>query len=273
MIIKKRYNHVTRQNETLGQNANSDVVEMRIGNDESFDGVLWQPYAPKVSWVLEPQDGQATVFVQYRDAAGNVSPTVYDASVRVVASPDIGSVNGAVLLEGVGAHAGIVVQVVGRSGAAPAFTGASGKYRLLLDPGTYDLMLSYTGYEPVVLEEVSVALGDVTTLPPVTLTAIPDADADGDGVGDSADNCTLVENADQRDTNGDGFGNACDADFDDNCATNFSDLGYFKSVFFTGDADADFDGDGSVGFADLGTFKSLFMLPPGPSGMADACAE
>ncbi|MFK8016193.1 MAG: S8 family serine peptidase, partial [Gammaproteobacteria bacterium] len=32
-------------------------------------------------------------------------------------------------------------------------------------------------------------------------------DTDGDGVADSADNCTLIANADQRDTNGDGFGN------------------------------------------------------------------
>ncbi|MEO1576160.1 MAG: M14 family zinc carboxypeptidase, partial [Pseudomonadota bacterium] len=35
-------------------------------------------------------------------------------------------------------------------------------------------------------------------------------DTDGDGVNDLVDNCTLIANADQRDSNGDGFGNACD---------------------------------------------------------------
>src|SRR5678815_5987580 len=34
-------------------------------------------------------------------------------------------------------------------------------------------------------------------------------DADADGVADGADNCTLVSNADQRDTDSDGFGNVC----------------------------------------------------------------
>jgi len=39
----------------------------------------------------------------------------------------------------------------------------------------------------------------------------PGADADGDGVGNAADNCPSTPNADQADTNLDGIGNACDA--------------------------------------------------------------
>jgi Thrombospondin type 3 repeat len=35
---------------------------------------------------------------------------------------------------------------------------------------------------------------------------------DGHLVADAADNCTLVPNADQRDTDGDGIGNPCDPD-------------------------------------------------------------
>ena len=40
-------------------------------------------------------------------------------------------------------------------------------------------------------------------------------DADGDGIKDTADNCPATANADQLDTDGDGQGDACDAD-DDN---------------------------------------------------------
>jgi hypothetical protein len=97
-------------------------------------------------------------------------------------------------------------------------------------------------------------------------------DADGDGLADSADNCTLVANADQRDTNGDGIGNVCDADLDDNCIVNFSDLAQMKSVFFTNNPDADLNGDGSVNFGDLGNLQAGFFLPPGPSGVPNDCA-
>jgi hypothetical protein len=94
------------------------------------------------------------------------------------------------------------------------------------------------------------------------------ADADGDGVNDSADNCTEVANADQRDTNGDGYGNICDPDLDDNGNVNFTDLGEMKELFFSADADADLNGDGSVNFLDLGVMKDMFFGPPGPSGVA-----
>lgn len=92
-----------------------------------------------------------------------------------------------------------------------------------------------------------------------------DPDTDSDGVTDDVDNCTLVANADQRDSNGDGFGNACDADLDDDGAVNFIDLGILKSVFFSADADADLNGDGAVNFLDLGIMKAGFFQPPGPS--------
>src|SRR5688500_1997304 len=38
-------------------------------------------------------------------------------------------------------------------------------------------------------------------------------DSDGDSVVDAFDNCTAVANANQLDSDGDGYGNACDADF------------------------------------------------------------
>lgn len=43
----------------------------------------------------------------------------------------------------------------------------------------------------------------------------PQADSDGDGLGDVCDNCKNVPNYPQEDWNQDGFGNACDADLDD----------------------------------------------------------
>jgi glycosylphosphatidylinositol phospholipase D len=97
------------------------------------------------------------------------------------------------------------------------------------------------------------------------------SDVDADGVRDSLDNCTQAANADQRDTDGDGFGNACDPDLNGDCNVDFADLGLMRAVFFSPDADADLDGSGAVDFNDLGVLKQLFFDPPGPTGIVNVC--
>ncbi len=113
-----------------------------------------------------------------------------------------------------------------------------------------------------------------------TFTVVGIPDADGDGIPDSADNCTLRANPAQRDTDGDGIGSACDADIAGNdCSVNFGDLAAMKAAFLSNpvdadwNADADFDGDGLVNFGDLAFLKSSFLLTPGPSGIPNACGE
>ncbi|MEL7451450.1 MAG: M4 family metallopeptidase [Pseudomonadota bacterium] len=111
----------------------------------------------------------------------------------------------------------------------------------------------------------------------VRITRCEAADSDGDEVFDLQDNCTLVANADQRDTNADGFGNACDADLDNDCAVAFGDLGLMKAAFFQGkttpgwNEDADLNGDGAINFGDLAILRSQFFSSPGPSGVTTAC--
>lgn len=90
-------------------------------------------------------------------------------------------------------------------------------------------------------------------------------DTDDDGVFDDVDNCTGVANPDQRDTDGDGFGNFCDPDLNQDLFVNFLDLAALRSVFSSADPDADFNGDGTVDFADLAIMKDGFFAAPGPS--------
>jgi hypothetical protein len=120
---------------------------------------------------------------------------------------------------------------------------------------------------------VSVELPDVPGAILVSESGVfaSEPDSDGDEVPDQSDNCTLAPNPAQRDTDGDGFGNRCDADLNNDCVVNAADLGVLKSVFFSSDADADFNGDGVVNTADLGLLKAGFFGPPGPSAVAILC--
>ncbi len=86
---------------------------------------------------------------------------------------------------------------------------------------------------------------------------------DGDSVLDRDDNCIWVENQDQRDTNGDGFGNACDADLNDDSRTDLADVLAIQEVLFGTDPHADFDNDGRVDFKDLAAMKTMIGTPPG----------
>ena len=110
----------------------------------------------------------------------------------------------------------------------------------------------------------------------VFLNHVPD-DVDDDDVPDTVDNCTLVWNPNQRDSNEDGIGNACDADLDGDCDVNFGDLAALKAAFNPRpyNPDADFNGDALVNFGDLATMKATFFNGPspgpGPSGLPNDC--
>jgi len=110
---------------------------------------------------------------------------------------------------------------------------------------------------------------------PATVTITADLDTDADGVPQSLDNCTAAANADQRDTDGDGYGNLCDGDLNNDGDTNTLDLQLYIMAHrtYSGDPaydpDADFNGDSAVNTLDLNIYRGLHRLPPGPSCCGD----
>ncbi|MEM7081461.1 MAG: RHS repeat-associated core domain-containing protein [Pseudomonadota bacterium] len=99
---------------------------------------------------------------------------------------------------------------------------------------------------------------------------------DGDSIVDASDNCTLVDNENQRDTNGDGFGNICDPDLNNDGAVNFLDTSIYLTHHLTqlGDPNynehADFNGDGAINYVDFALFPTYFSLGhPGPGRSAE----
>jgi hypothetical protein len=67
--------------------AKSGVAEMLISNDAGFGNAAWEPFQRTRSWLLEPENGLATVYVRFRDGAGNVSPNAFDSIEFVDATP------------------------------------------------------------------------------------------------------------------------------------------------------------------------------------------
>jgi hypothetical protein len=97
-------------------------------------------------------------------------------------------------------------------------------------------------------------------------------DHDEDALLNADDNCTEVANPDQTDSDGDLFGNACDADLNNDCVVNGLDVGTFIAQFGTAGPDADFNNDGVVNGLDVGPFITMFGNAPGPSGLAPVCS-
>ena len=96
-------------------------------------------------------------------------------------------------------------------------------------------------------------------------------DIDSDGVPDEIDNCVDRANADQLDTNGDGFGNLCDADFNNDCVINFLDVSALADNFLGTDTNFDITGDGLVNFLDVFEVQQDFLSAPGPSNLTADC--
>ena len=133
----------------------------------------------------------------------------------------------------------------------------------------------------------------------------PGPDADGDGRPDGYDNCIYHENPLQRDRDGDGYGDRCDADFNGDRDVDETDFDFLLGCVGVdpdlpaplsepqeiGGTDqpqpdpqalidsircaiADLNGDGSIDDGDLAEATLLLNAAPGPSGVApDGGAE
>src|SRR5262249_40276370 len=114
------------------------------------------------------------------------------------------------------------------------------------------------------LSWMNVYVGDPLMQVARPFPAVPDSD--GDGVPDRRDNCREQPNPDQRDADGDGFGDVCDADFDQDGVVGMSDVVRFERALRAHEhlPGADLDGDGAVDDRDRSLLHVMLGHPPGP---------
>jgi subtilisin family serine protease len=99
------------------------------------------------------------------------------------------------------------------------------------------------------------------------------ADADLDQVCDDRDDCLAAANPSQSDADLDGFGTACDADYDQTGVVGAGDFNLLRGQLGRRAGDPGFDprfdhdGDGVVGSSDFNFLRSQLASPPGPSGL------
>jgi len=142
-------------------------------------------------------------------------------------------------------------------------------------PGASSLNLTRTGNNYRLLE---VTTGTVT-ISGLSITNGRSSDGDGcdtdddnDTILDAADNCPIVANTDQLDSNGNGLGDACDGDFDGDGILDAAD-----NCRQIANADqADLDGDGQGDLCDLdddgdGVLDSADACPTTVGSGADGC--
>ena len=98
-------------------------------------------------------------------------------------------------------------------------------------------------------------------------------DTDKDGVYDDVDNCTRVPNPNQCDSDHDHYGNACDADFNNNGFVNDKDISLITKNLFKRSNPPEYspyDLNCSGGRVDLEDYLMALLRygkPPGPSGL------
>ena len=136
-----------------------------------------------------------------------------------------------------------------------------------VSPGTGWQLISLSG-AIAWIEVVNLDHQQMNAIDDFGFTPVPDPD--GDGVDSPFDNCSLRANPAQDDTDGDGCGNLCDADYGQSGTVSIADFGAYAQNFGTTNNlyqhTPPINATTTVSIGDFGFYAQNFGKAPGPSG-------
>jgi len=232
--------------------AGSGVAQMRFSHN-NVTWTLWEAYSTSKAWTLTTDDGTKTVYVQYRDNTGLISPPYQDTIILDTTKPTASAgtdqtVNEDTLVtfdgsasqdeNGIQSYTWTFTDVTPQTltGKYPTYT--------FTTPSTYLVTLT-----------VEDAAGNTAT-ETVTITVL--LDTDGDGIGENADtdddndgvldvnDAFPLDPTESVDTDGDGVGNNADTDDDNDGMPDAWETENRFDPFDAADASLDSDGDGLI---------------------------
>jgi hypothetical protein len=244
----------------VNRNDGTDLRRVHLRTSTLTEGTTYQLTVSNVTDTTGNPITPASVFsfdkptdtITPQAFSGHVSnPALNDSKVYVVFSEDMDG-NSAGDMANYNINNGIVI-----SGAS--FGGDGKTVTLTTSPhagGHYQITVGSVQDDSVAANSTTMTVLDYWVSP----------DTDGDGILDSKDNCSLVANPNQLDADADDYGNACDADYNNDGVSNSLDVGLFRNAFGTNDPIVDHNEDGAVNSLDIGVFRNIFGTDPGPSG-------
>ena len=79
IIINRNAKYVTNKEKRVRVLINAkDAADMRVSENQSLEEVDWEPYQRAKEVILQGEDGEHIIYVQFRDANGNISESVSD---------------------------------------------------------------------------------------------------------------------------------------------------------------------------------------------------
>ncbi|MCX8496494.1 MAG: VWA domain-containing protein [Akkermansiaceae bacterium] len=195
--------YTTSTNVSVSFSVTPDVTEQKVSTTLSgVSAAAWNAYTgfiPAFPLGATTSGTTRTVYARVRDAAGNETPIV--SAITYLAPASAATVKGTVVTPLDPDARKVVVSLKSTTTNLQYSTGPTGVFTIPIPSGTYNIVISQSGYQSYTMTGATLAAGTTLNLGTITLASL---DADGDGLADASELRTYGTNRYDSDTDDDG---------------------------------------------------------------------